>query len=66
MTIEELLKKKIEKLESVIEFRTEDEDWLKADSGNSESNEYMWFWNGQQDNYNGRLKALKELMEEIK
>jgi hypothetical protein len=63
-----LLENKIKELEKVIDFRDNDEEWLNKedDLDKGGSNKYFWFHAGIQDEYKGKLKAIKELLGELK
>lgn len=67
MKLKDRLKSKIKNLEEVIEFRDNDEEWLKklCDEDMSDTNEYFWFHGGIGAKYHGKLEALKDLLKEL-
>ena len=63
---EEILKEKIESLEKVINFRNHNVEWRSSHDGGGFQNDYIWDFCGVCETYDGKLSALKELLEEIR
>jgi len=67
MSIEELLRERIQSLRDVIHFRDTDLRWPHIlHSSNIGTNGYHWVHNGGHDMYVGRVQGLVMLLEELR
>lgn len=62
MNLNNLIKKQIQELSDIIDFRDDNEEWLNTIRG-IDTNEYFWRHCGEKAYYKGKLSALRGLLK---